>query len=97
MFIRLNILPKNIPVKTRQIDNPNGIAAPAQNPNEYVSDTLPNDAFPSTASETNMVPIKNNGRLFPATMYRLLLFFTNFTAKTPIRAVAATNAITAIG
>jgi hypothetical protein len=76
---------------------PSGMAAPDQKPLVNVNDTLPKDALPSTDSETSMVPIKNKGRLLPATIYRLLLFFTSLTASTPITAVAATNAKTVIG
>ena len=45
---------------------------------------MPSDEFPSIAWAESIVPTKNRGRLFPATMYRRLLPFTNFTVTIPI-------------
>src|SRR5688572_29915283 len=76
--------------------SPIGMAAPAQKPNWYTRDELPSEELPSMDCAASMVPTKNRGRLFPATMYRLLLFFTILEVSVPTTRERPRKAIIAI-
>jgi hypothetical protein len=72
--------------------SPIGMAAPAQKPNWYTSETLPKEEFPSIDWAASIVPTKNSGRLLPAIMNLLLLFFTSLEVSVPTVSESARNA-----
>ena len=80
----------------RHEPRPSGTMAPAQKPNWNTSDMLPKDELPSTACAASMVPTMTSGRLLPAMMSLLPLFWTNLEDIIPTARVMAIKMPTAM-